>query len=83
MTTVAIEDILKLVSLQLGIRRVGPHDHLLQDLGAESADVANLITRVEEKYEIVVKETEIATILTPEDLFQLVRTKKDDTHRDA
>lgn len=80
MTTVAMEDILKLVSLQLGVRHVNPQDRLLEDLSAESADVANLITRVEEKYHVLIKETEIAKIFTPEDLFRLVNTKLGDSH---
>lgn len=75
MTAVEIEAIVKLVSLQLGTRNVAPQDRLLEDLSAESADVANLISRVEEKYQITVVETEIAKIHTVEDLFELVKMK--------
>lgn len=78
MLAVKIEDITRLVSLQLGIRRVDPQDRLLEDLGAESGDVANLIARVEEKYQVALKESEIAGIFTPEDLFKLVKTKSGD-----
>jgi len=79
MTTVNMEDITTLVSLQLGIRKVSPRDRLLEDLGAESADVANLIARVEEKYQITMKESEIAKISTAEDLFELVANKIGDS----
>ncbi len=79
MTTVNMEDITTLVSLQLGIRKVSPRDRLLEDLGAESADVANLIARVEEKYQITMKEPEIAKISTAEDLFELVANKIGDS----
>jgi len=72
MTDVSLEDIRKLVGLQLGIRLVDEHARLVEDLGAESADVANLVAAVEEKYHIVVKESEIAKIFTPADLFELV-----------
>lgn len=78
MPAVRIEDIVRLVSLQLGKRNVAPQDRLLEDLGAESADVANLIARVEEKYRIVLTETEIAQILTAADLFELVSMKIND-----
>lgn len=78
MPAVRIEDIVRLVSLQLGKRNVAPQDRLVEDLGAESADVANLIARVEEKYRIALTETEIAQILTAADLFELVSMKIND-----
>lgn len=72
MTDISMEDIQKLVELQLGVRLVAENDRLVEDLGAESADVANIVAAVEEKYHIVVKESEIAKIFTPVDLFELV-----------
>jgi acyl carrier protein len=75
MTDISMEDIKKLVALQLGIRLVTEDARLVEDLGAESADVANIVAAVEEKYHIVVKESEIAKIFTPTDLFELVRKR--------
>jgi len=75
MTDISMEDIQKLVELQLGVRLVAEDIRLVEDLGAESADVANIVAAVEEKYHIVVKESEIAKILTPTDLFELVRKR--------
>jgi len=75
MTRISMEDIKKLVALQLGVRIVAEQDRLMEDLGAESADVANIVAAVEEKYHIVVKESEIAKIFTPTDLFELVRKR--------
>ena len=54
------KEICEMVELQLGKQNVKPSDRLLEDLGAESADVANLIARVEERYNIFIKESEIA-----------------------
>ena len=75
MSVPTIEEIIKLVGLQLGKRSVTPTDRLVEDLGAESADVANLVAAVESKYGITVKESEIARIFTPQDLFELVVKK--------
>jgi len=75
MTNVSIDDINKLVSLQLGVRHVTAKALLVEELGAESADVVNIIAALEEKYQIVVKESEIAKIQTPADLLSLVSGK--------
>lgn len=70
-----MDEINKLVSLQLGVRHVKESSLLVEELGAESADVVNIIAVLEEKYQIIVKETEIAKIRTPADLFTLVTGK--------
>ncbi|MEO7841427.1 MAG: phosphopantetheine-binding protein [Anaerolineales bacterium] len=75
MTDISMEEIQKLVALQLGIRLVAEDARLVEDLGAESADVANIVAALEEKYHIVVKESEIARLFTPADLFELVRKR--------
>jgi len=75
MNYVSMDEINKLVSLQLGVRVVKQDSLLVEELGAESADVVNIIAVLEEKYQIVVKETEIAKIRTPADLFTLVVEK--------
>ena len=75
MPTITIHEINKLVGLQLGKRNVNEHDRFLEDLGAESADVVNLIATVEEKYNITIKESEIARLNTPADLFALVQKR--------
>jgi acyl carrier protein len=75
MSIISMEEIKKLVGLQLGKRNIYEHDRFAQDLGAESADVANLIATVEEKYGITIKEAEIASLSTPADLFALVQER--------
>ncbi|HEY5730783.1 MAG TPA: acyl carrier protein [Anaerolineales bacterium] len=75
MTNVSMDDINQLVSLQLGVRDITAGALLVEELGAESADVVNIIVVLEEKYQIVVKESEIAKIRTPADLLSLVRGK--------
>jgi acyl carrier protein len=76
MSALLMDEITGLVGLQLGKRNVQAHDRLVEDLGAESADVANLVAVVEEKYGINIKETEIARIFTSSDLFDLIQKRK-------
>ncbi len=70
---VSIEDIRSLVCLQLGLERVGAEDNLVSDLGAESADLVNLVATVEDKYGIFVAEDELPDLKTVRDLFERVR----------
>lgn len=72
MPEATLDDITKMVGLQLGIPTVNARDRLVEDLGAESADVANLVAAVEERYQVFIKESEIARILTAQDLFERV-----------
>ena len=75
MTNVSMEEIIKIVSLQLGARNVREGSLLVEDLSAESADVANIVAVLEERYQVTFKESEIAKIRTPTDLFELVKIK--------
>lgn len=75
MTVITKSEIRKLVELQLGKRDVQDSDLLVEDLGAESADVVNLVATAEEKYRVAIKESEIARIFTPQDLFELIQIR--------
>jgi acyl carrier protein len=75
MSTVSMDEIRKLVGMQLGKRNVHESDRFVEDLGAESADVANIVATVEEKYGITIKEAEIASIFTSADLLALVQKR--------
>ncbi len=73
MPTVSMDEIKKMVGIQLGKRNVNDNDRFVEDLGAESADVANIVARVEERYGITIKESEIARLFTSADLFALIQ----------
>lgn len=65
----------RLVEMQFGVMDVQESDRLVEDIGAESMDVANLVASIEEKFEIIMKESEIARILTLHDLYTVVDEK--------
>jgi acyl carrier protein len=75
MPTVSINEVKKLVGMQLGKRNVNGTDRFVEDLGAESADVANIVATAEAKYGVTIKESEIARLLTAEDLFTLIQKR--------
>jgi acyl carrier protein len=70
-----IEPILRLVEVQLGKLHISQNDKLVEDLGAESADIANIVAAVEDKYKIAIRESEIVKLSTASDLFALVQSK--------
>jgi acyl carrier protein len=74
MPALTLEDIQRIIGLQLGLRNVPPTARIVEDMGAESADLANIIAAVESKYGIRMKESEIARISTPLDLYEAVQS---------
>jgi acyl carrier protein len=67
-----LDDLLRLVGLQLGARVVRPADRLVEDLAAESADLVNLLAALEETYGLALDETHLAGVHTVADLHALV-----------
>ena len=70
--TVTMGEIRELVGLQLGVRDVGADDDLAADLGAESMDVVNIVTALEDRYEIEIEEEELSRLKTVRDLHRCV-----------
>lgn len=75
------QEIVDLVALQLGAGEVGPGDRLVEELGAESADLLNLVANLEDRYEIEIGEEEIPQLATVADVHDLVRERLEE--RDA
>ena len=70
-----LEDIAKMVALQLGRASVEPEQRIIEDLGAESIDVVNIVARVEERYRISIDEMELVDVVTVRDLFDCARAR--------
>jgi acyl carrier protein len=66
-------DVAKTVGLVLGRVNLNPSDRLYEDLGAESADVLNIVVTVEEKFGIKIDDADVPSIRTISDLHELVR----------
>jgi acyl carrier protein len=72
--TVNIEDITRIIGLVLGRKKVSALDRLMEDLGAESADILNIIVALEDKYRISIDEGKVPSLRTGEDLYHLVQS---------
>lgn len=63
-----MDRILGIVRGQLGRTGVGVHDRFLEDLGAESFDILNIVAAVEDRLGIYLEEEEIPSVRSPADL---------------
>lgn len=72
MTGNIFDDVRMIVRLQLGIRKVTEHQRLIEDLGAESVDVVNIISAVESTFGISFQEFDIPNIRTVADICDYV-----------
>ena len=68
-----LDEIVLIIRLQLGKKNVLAEHHLIEDLGAESADIANIIAVVEEKFQLFINEEKISKIRTVQDLHATIR----------
>ena len=69
---ITIEEITRIISLQLGVHQVRENDRILEDLGAESADIINILAAIESKFQVFIDEMDIAKIRTVKDLYQRI-----------
>jgi acyl carrier protein len=74
--TITLADIKTLVSLQLGKPKIDETAHFVEDLGAESADILNIVLAVEDKYRVAIAESEMSAIRSTADLYALVKRLK-------
>ncbi len=69
------EQIAGLVAAQLGLASVEASDLIVEDLGAESMDIVNIIAGMEERFAISIDEDELPAIRSVADLRELVVRK--------
>lgn len=74
--TVSLADLKTLVGLQLGKPNIDETAHFVEELGAESADILNILLAVEDKYRIFIAESEMSEIKSTADLYALVKRLK-------
>jgi len=68
-----LEDITRTVGLVLGRRKIAPDQRLVEDLGAESADILNIMVTLEQKYAVKIEESDMSAVVTVRDLYQLLK----------
>ncbi|MCP5106728.1 MAG: acyl carrier protein [bacterium] len=69
-----MEEIQALVRVQLGKRNVAAEDRFMEDLGAESADVVNIVATVEDTFLVSFDDVDIAALRTVRDIYDQTKT---------
>lgn len=65
-------DVAEVVAVQLGRVSVGRDDRLIEDLGAESADLVNLAAAIDDRFGVFLPEEDLAGVRTVGDLEEVV-----------
>ena len=69
---VELKDVETLVRVQLGLKSISPDDRLMEDLGAVSADIVNVIATAEERFRVSIAEADISKVRCVRDLHGLI-----------
>ncbi len=67
-----LDDVSRTVGLVLGRRSVSADQRLVEDLGAESADILNIMVTLEQKHGIHIDDAEMTSVATVRDLHRLL-----------
>jgi acyl carrier protein len=76
--TTSIDDVRGLIADQLGLGdgEVKAHSRIVEDLGAESMDVANIMAAVQDRYGVTVPDEEVAKYATVSDIYRGIAERK-------
>ena len=68
-----LADIRRLVAAELRLREVSENALIIEELGAESIDVMNIVAAIEERYGVTIGESELSDLRTPTALFERIQ----------
>ena len=73
-TGMIYETVRELLAHQLEIdpAQIGPQTDILEDLGADSLDIVELVIAIEEEYDIVITDERAANVRTVEQLVEML-----------
>jgi acyl carrier protein len=73
MPQATMNDIRNIIANQLGTDEVNEDDRIIEDLGAESTDLANILSAIQDKYGVTVDEKSIRHIRRVRDIYAEVQ----------
>lgn len=78
MTTVVENQVKSLIIKQLGVKEddIGPEKSFMDDLGADSLDIVELVMAIEDKFELQIPEDEAENLRTVGDAIAYITSNK-------
>ena len=70
----SMNNLIKLIKVQLGIKTIHSGDRFMEDLGTESVDILNIIALVEDSFQVDLDESKLADIRSVQDLYDLIHS---------
>ena len=67
-----LDEIRRVVALELGVKQVRAEDRLVDDLGVESIDLVAILSAIEDQWGIAADESDLSSVSTVADLHSLV-----------
>jgi acyl carrier protein len=67
-----LDEIRRVVALELGVKQVRAEDRLVDDLGVESIDLVAILSAIEDRWGIAAGESDLSRVSTVADLHTLV-----------
>lgn len=74
MAQATLAEIKEIIANQLGNAEVNNNDRIVEDLGAESSDIANIVAAVEDRYGITINVDHLARLKTVQDVFNAIQS---------
>jgi len=71
--SVSLDEICAVIATLLGLRSVGENDRIVEDLGAESADLVNIVTALEARYGVFIDDSELEDLRTAADVYRRIQ----------
>ncbi len=73
-----LDKVKSLLSSQLGIKedRIQPNSRILEDLGADSLDLVELLMTLEDEFNVTVSDEEAVKLKTVEDIVKIIEANQ-------
>jgi acyl carrier protein len=67
-----LDEIRRVVALELGVKQVRGDDRLVDDLGVESMDLVSILSAIEDRWGVDAQQSDLSQLATVADLHELI-----------
>ena len=67
-----LDEVRRVVAVELGVKQVGGDDRLVDDLGVESMDLVSILSAIEDRWGVDAQQADLSQVATVADLHELI-----------